>query len=108
MPVPVEVPLHVPLTTKSGRTDGASYYNRQPGQQLDEPVGEASNASMKMGGKSQLEARSRSIPYVIRPRCGGIVSQKGRPAEREVRREAEVDDRKEGTIEKMEEQQGFF
>jgi hypothetical protein len=48
---------------------------------------------LKMGHQSTL--------YSVRPRDGGTASQKGRPAGRETKREAGADDRKEGTMEKV-------
>jgi hypothetical protein len=59
----VGAPSHAPPATDSGRADGASYDsrqstvdNRQPGQQLDQSAGDASNESSTMGGDGRLQA----------------------------------------------------
>jgi hypothetical protein len=58
----------------------------RPGQQLGQPVGEASNESTKVGGEGSIgggnEAGSRSATGAVGPGGGGAASQKGRPAGR--------------------------
>jgi hypothetical protein len=84
--MPVGAPSYEPPTIKSDRAVTASYRRRQPGQRLDQPAGEASNESTKMGGEGRLEAGSRLKPCAAWLRGGGAASQKGRPAGREVKR----------------------
>ena len=79
--------MHEPPTTNSGRADGASYHRQQPGQQLNQTAGEASNESTEIRGKGRLEIESRLKPCAAEPAGGGAASQKGRPAEREAKRE---------------------
>lgn len=106
--MPVGGPSHEPPTTQSGRADGASYHGRQPGQQVDQLVGDASNESAKTGGERRLEAGRRSRRCAAGTGGGGAASQMGRPAGREGTRETGADDREEGTTEKVEEQQEFY
>jgi hypothetical protein len=78
--MPMGPPPHEPPATKSGRADCVSYRRPRPGQRLDQPVGEASNESIKEGGEGQLEAGSRSAPGAAGPGSGGAASQMERPA----------------------------
>ena len=60
---------------------------------------------MKMKREGQLEAESQSAAWrcdAVRPGCGCAASQKGRPAEREVKEERGVEDRKEDTAKEIE------
>jgi hypothetical protein len=54
-----------------------------------------------------LKTGHQSTLYTVRPRDGGTASQKGRPAGRETKREAGADDRKEGTMEKVDDERAF-
>jgi hypothetical protein len=76
--MPVGAPSREPLATKSGRADCASYRRRQPAQRLDQPAGEASDESAKMGAEGRLEVGTRSTPCAAGPGGGGAASQKGR------------------------------
>lgn len=100
---------HQPL--KSGRADGASYHGRQPGQQVDQLAGDASNKSAKTGGG---RGWGRNADPGAALRCaagaggGGAAGQKGRPAGREARGEIGADDRKEGSMETTGERRAFY
>jgi hypothetical protein len=61
-----------------------------------------------MGGEGRLQAERRSPRCTAGPEAAAQPVQKGRPAGREARREAGADDRKEGTMETMEEQRAFY
>jgi hypothetical protein len=100
-------PSHELPATKSGRVGCISDRRQQPGQQLDQPAGGASNKSTKMEREGRLEAGSRSAAWrcdAAGPGSGGATIQKGRPAERVVRGEEGVEDRKEETAREIEEQ----
>jgi hypothetical protein len=62
-------PSHEPPATRSGRAGCASDRRRQPGQQLDQPAGEASNKRTKVEREGRLEAGSQSAPGAV-PRRG--------------------------------------
>jgi hypothetical protein len=109
--MPMGAPSHEPPATKSGRVGCASDRRRQPGQQLDQPAGGASNKSTKVERESRLEAGSWSADWrcdAAGPGSGGAASQKGRPAEGKAREEEGVEDRKEGMMEENEEQGALY
>ena len=70
--------------TKSGRAGCALDRRQQPGQQLDQPAGKASNKSTKVERKGQLEAESRLIAWrcdaVTLWRCGARKRRRSKPA----------------------------
>jgi hypothetical protein len=68
--------------TKSGRAGCASDRRRQPGQQLDQPVGEASNRSTKVEREGRLEAGSRSAAW----RCDAVPLRGPEAAAQQARR----------------------
>jgi hypothetical protein len=59
----VDREAHLEAATKSGRAGCASDRRRQPGQQLDQSVGEASNRSTEVEREGRLEAGSRSAAW---------------------------------------------
>jgi hypothetical protein len=93
----VGAPLYEPPTTKSSRADDASYRRRQPGQRLDQPAGEASNESTKMGGEGRLEAGSRSKPCAAGPEAAAQQARRGGQLGGKRRWKEGVEDRKDGT-----------
>jgi hypothetical protein len=109
--MPMGAPSHEPPAIKSGRVGCASDRRRQPGQQLDQPAGGASNKSTKMKREGRLEAGSRSADWrcdAAGPGSGGAASQKGRPAGGKAREEEGVEDRLKGTMEEKEEQRALY
>ena len=78
------------------------------GQPVDQPARDASNESAKRDGGRRLEAGSRSRCCSTVAGGGGAASQKGRPAGREGNTKTRADGRKEGSMEKMEEQRAFY
>jgi hypothetical protein len=66
--IPMGALSHDPPAIKSGRAGCASDHRRQPGQQLDQPAGEASNKSTKVEREGRLEAGSRSAAW----RCDAV------------------------------------
>jgi hypothetical protein len=103
-------PSHEPPATKPGRADCASDCRRQPGQQLDQPAGEASNKSTKVEREDRLEAGSRSAPGAVPRRGPEAAAQQARRggqlggSERRGRSRKQ----KEGTMEGIEEQRGLY
>jgi hypothetical protein len=71
-------PLHEPPATKSGRAGCASDRRRQPGQQLHQPAGEASNKSTKVEREGWLEAGSQSAPGAVSRRGPEAAAQQAR------------------------------
>jgi hypothetical protein len=101
-------PSHEPPATNYSRVGCASDRRRQPGQQLDQPAGGASNKSTKVERDGRLEAGSRSTAWrcdAAGPGSGGAASLKGRPAGE---REGGVGDRKEETAREIEEQRALY
>ena len=73
---------------------------------MNQPAGETSNKSMKVGREGPLEIGSWSTVWrcdVTGPRSSGITSQQGRPSGRETRKEEGIEDRKEEITREMEE-----
>jgi hypothetical protein len=93
-------PSHEPPATKSGRAGCASDRRRQPGQQLDQPAGKASNNSTKVEREGRLEARSQSAPGAVprrarrrrRSKPEGEASWEGSERRGRSRRQKERDD----------------
>jgi hypothetical protein len=78
--MPMGAPSHEPPATKSGRAGCTSDRRRQPGQQLDQPAGEASNKTTKVEREGRLEAGTRSAGWcydAAGPGSCGAASQQG-------------------------------
>jgi hypothetical protein len=97
---------------KSGRADCASYRRPRPGQRLDQLVEEASNEKTKVGGEGLVGGGEPANAW----RCGARRRRRSKPegkagwegSERREKWEGGVEDRKEETVERMEEQRAVY